>query len=273
MALGTEWSRFGAAGEHLGYLAWPEAAQGPLPAIVVVQEAWGVDDHIEDVTRRFAGAGYAALAPDLFAVSGERPEPLSRARILAFRTFMDGLPRSAWMDRALRQEALDQLPPAENARFSETFAALGMGSTEKLDERRRIVLAAARHLRTTCPVSRGQKVGAVGFCMGGGLAARLACDDPELAAAVIFYGTAPPLAALGTINCPVLGFYGALDPRITDAVPAFAAAMTEAGKRFEPHTYENAHHAFFNDGRAAYDPAAARDAFARTLTFFRAELA
>jgi carboxymethylenebutenolidase len=273
MALKVEWTRFGVAGEHLGYLAWPARAQGPLPGVIVLQEAWGVDDHIEDVTRRFAGAGYVAFAPDLFSVGGGRPAPLTRDRLTAYREFMDGLPRTAWMDQAQRQAALDALPAAERAPLSETLAALGIGSGPKLEQRRKIVLTAARHLRRDCPASRGQKIGAVGFCMGGGFAALLACDDPDLAASVIFYGTAPPAEALPAIRCPVLGFYGGLDARITGAVPAFAEAMKTAGKRFEPHVYPGAAHAFFNDGRPSYDAAAARDAFVRTLAFLGAELA
>jgi carboxymethylenebutenolidase len=272
MALSKEWTRFGDHGEHLGYLAWPERAAGPLPGVVVLQEAWGVDEHIEDVTRRFAGAGYAALAPDLYAVGGGRPAPLTRDRLMAYRTFVDGLPPGAWMDPAKRQAALDSVPAVESARLTETLGALGMSDPMKRDERRKIVLAAAHHLRRDCAASRGQKIGAVGFCMGGGFAAWLACDDPQLAASVIFYGLAPPPEALPALRCPVLGFYGGLDARITGGVPAFAEAMKTAGKRFEPHVYEGVQHAFFNDGRAAYDAPAARDAFARTLTFLRAEL-
>ena len=63
--------------ELTGYLARPERAQGPLPGVLVIQEAWGVDAHIEDVTRRFAAAGYLALAPDLFSEGGKRPAPLA----------------------------------------------------------------------------------------------------------------------------------------------------------------------------------------------------
>jgi carboxymethylenebutenolidase len=104
--------------------------------------------------------------------------------------------------------------------------------------------------------------------MGGGLSARLACGDPELAAAVIFYGASPEADHLAALVCPVLGFYGGEDPRITGAVPALAAAMEAAGKDFEWHVYLGAAHAFFNDTRRAYDVDAARDAWARALGFF-----
>ncbi|MCL6549371.1 MAG: dienelactone hydrolase family protein, partial [Alicyclobacillus sp.] len=75
------------------------------------------------------------------------------------------------------------------------------------------------------------------------------------------------------IRCPVMGFYGSLDKRITDQVPAFAQAMENAGKTFSYQVYEGAHHAFFNDTRASYNPTASRDAFARVLTFFNEQLA
>ena len=72
MALKTEWVRYGS---RSGYFAMPERAATPLPAVVVIQEIWGVEEHIEDVTRRIAAAGYAALAPDIFSENGERRLP------------------------------------------------------------------------------------------------------------------------------------------------------------------------------------------------------
>ena len=75
MAIKSEWVHYG---DQIGYLARPERAAAPLPGVVVIQEAWGVNEQIEDVTRRIAAAGYLALAPDLFAVKGERPPALGR---------------------------------------------------------------------------------------------------------------------------------------------------------------------------------------------------
>jgi carboxymethylenebutenolidase len=147
------------------------------------------------------------------------------------------------------------------------------GGLGDLDAHLEPVLAAARFLRERHEPTRGQRIGAVGFCMGGALAGRLACADPQLAAAVVFYGSAPPEDRLERIACPVLGLYGALDARITDAVPALAAAMKARGKRFEPVVYAGAHHAFFNDERPVYDVDAARDATARVLAFLRDPLA
>lgn len=70
MAIKGEWVHYG---DQIGYLAKAERASAPLPGIVVIQEAWGVNEQIEDVTRRIAAAGYVALAPDLYAVKVERP--------------------------------------------------------------------------------------------------------------------------------------------------------------------------------------------------------
>ena len=129
--------------------------------------------------------------------------------------------------------------------------------------------AAALYLREEREETRGGKLGSVGFCLGGTLSALLACRDPELGAAVIFYGSPPAVEELANIRCPVLGFYGGKDQRITSHVPAFVEAMVAARQRFEHVVYPEAGHAFFNDNRPSYDVAAARDAFARTLAFFR----
>jgi carboxymethylenebutenolidase len=77
MTLKTTNVRYGREPET-GYLAYPEG-EDALPAVLVLQEAWGVDAHIEDVTRRFAAAGYVALAPDLFAKARRAPADLTPA--------------------------------------------------------------------------------------------------------------------------------------------------------------------------------------------------
>jgi carboxymethylenebutenolidase len=207
-----------------GYLARPERATGPLPAVLIVQEAWGVDAHIEDVTRRFAAAGYIALAPDLFARGGKRPEPLSRERLAALVAFINEASPAVMRDPQEKARALAARPEPQRALLAESMdvvmavAMQGGGREEQVA----ILKEAARYLRTERTETTGQKVGAVGFCMGGGLAALLACRDPELGAAVIFYGQAPPADELGRLRCPVLGMYGGTDQRITGQVPAFA---------------------------------------------------
>jgi carboxymethylenebutenolidase len=280
MSLATEWVSFGSGREHLAFAAWPGRAVEPLPAVVVIQEVWGVDAHIEDVARRFAQAGYVAFAPDLYAKGGARPAPLARERVAEVQAFLNRLPAGSSSavirDPKAREAALAGRPSGEVTRLGETMAALfaGLGSGGmRLDDYVAPLVTATGFLRGEFSRTRGQRVGAVGFCMGGGLAALLACHDPDLSAAAIFYGSAPPETLLANIRCPVAGFYGELDKRITDAVPAFAASMSRAGKTFESHVYVGAQHAFFNDTRPSYDVRAARDGFARVLELFRRTLA
>jgi len=273
MGLAIETVRYG-GGEHVGYFAMPERAARPLPAVLVVQEVWGVDAHIEDVARRFAKAGYAALAPDLYAKGGARPPPLARDRLAELQALVDEVSSAAFFDDTQRGAALSKLPADQRARVTETFAAAFRGGVGpmRLDAHVPSLLASAAFLREEHPPTRGQKVGSVGYCMGGGLSALLACHDPKLSVAAVYYGISPSAELVPKIQCPVFGFYGGRDKRIGDSVPAFAAAMTSAGKRFESRVYDDAQHAFFNDNRPSYDVRASRDAFARTLEIFRVEL-
>jgi carboxymethylenebutenolidase len=259
-------------GEYSGYLALPSRAAGPLPAVVVLQEAWGVDAHIEDVARRFALAGYAALAPDLFARKGVRPAPFARDRMAELLDFVNVHGAPVFMDEGKRQAALATLPEDKRGRVSESLGAL-FGGIRDMGAHVPALLAATSYLREDHERTRGQKIGAVGYCMGGGLSALLACHDPQLAVACIYYGSAPPADLVPRIECPVYGFYGGNDKRLVDALPAFTETMTKAGKSFESHVYGGAEHAFFNDERPAYHVAASRDAFARTLEIFRTHLA
>ncbi|MBW7456357.1 dienelactone hydrolase family protein, partial [Paenibacillus sepulcri] len=133
----------------------------------------------------------------------------------------------------------------------------------------RQVAATSAWLRDTYEYSYGRGVASMGFCLGGTLSGRLAALDPELRGAVIFYGSAPPSESIPEIQCPVTGFYGELDKRITSAVPEFAEAAEKAGVAFEYHIYDGAQHAFFNDTRPSYYVDAARDAYGRTLQFMQ----
>jgi carboxymethylenebutenolidase len=188
--------------------------------------------------------------------------------MLEVRTFMDTAPPTVFMDPAVREAEIAKRPAELAARLRESFgamAAMVMGAAQLVPA----LVAAARWLRTECEVTRGRKVGSVGYCLGGGLSAQLAANDPELAAAVVYYGMAPPLDLVPKITAPMLGLYGALDERVNAGVPAFVEAMKQHGKRFEAVTYAGAKHAFANDLRSTFDPDATRDAFARTLEFFR----
>src|SRR5271169_3939479 len=125
-------------------------------------------------------------------------------------------------------------------------------------------LAAAVWLKSR-PDSTG-KLGAVGFCFGGGVVNQLAVRmGPDLAAAVPFYGTQPSAADTAKIKAPINAQYGELDTRITGGWPAFEAALTEAHVTHEGHIYKGANHGFHNDTTPRYDAAAAKEAWQRTL--------
>jgi len=107
------------------------------------------------------------------------------------------------------------------------------------------------------------KLGAVGFCFGGGMVWQLlAAGEPRLAAAVPFYGPTPDDANFdGSKDAAVLGIYGALDDRVNASEPVARAALEKAGLTFELVTEPGADHAFFNDTGKRYDPAAAAKAW------------
>ena len=116
------------------------------------------------------------------------------------------------------------------------------------------------------------KVGAVGFCYGGGMVNFLATRRPDLAAGVAFYGSAPELADVPKIKAPLLIQSAEVDERINAAWPAFEAALKGAGVRYERHLYPGTQHGFNNDTTPRYDEAAAKLAWQRTIDFFNEHL-
>jgi len=270
MPLNSSWIRYGENSQYTGYMACPDKVDAPVPAVVVLQEIWGVDDHIEDVTRRFGQAGYAAFAPDLYANNGSRSPEMEKQRVEDVKSFLETLPPTAWGNAEERDKAMDALPGNQGQFIKETFAKLfgGLNSNNYTDQ----LVATTQFLRNENEASRGRSVGSVGFCMGGALAAHLAGYDKQLKAAVMFYGRAPEQAVLEQIACPVRGFFAEHDVQLTKTMPAFADAMKAAGKDFDYLVYDGANHAFFNDTRRSYHVDASRDAFARTLSFFAEKL-
>ncbi|MGQ3212693.1 dienelactone hydrolase family protein [Shinella sp.] len=117
------------------------------------------------------------------------------------------------------------------------------------------------------------KVGAIGFCWGGGLVNRFATKSPELKAGVAYYGAQPPAEDVPAIKAAMMMHYGGLDERINAGIDAYRKALEAGGKTFEIHVYDGVNHAFNNDTSAArYDKAAADLAWQRTVDFLRKNL-
>ena len=143
----------------------------------------------------------------------------------------------------------------------------------RIDEAEKDLRGAVDFLRHH-PAVKG-RVGTVGFCMGGALSLFAACRNPDVGAAVVFYGGHPNVKPdLASLKAPVLGLYAGLDTFVTpELVAGLDATLTSLGKRHHFQLYPNAQHAFFNEDRPeVYDQAAAADAWTRTLGFLRAEL-
>jgi carboxymethylenebutenolidase len=211
-----------------GFLVAPEG-KGPFPAVIVIQEWWGLNDWIKDQARALAREGYVALAVDLY-----------RGKV------------------ADKQEEAHQLM---------------MGAPP--DRIARDLKAAYGWLEARADVKK-DRIGAIGWCMGGRYTLDLATREPGLAAAVAYYG-APPTdaAAIAAIKAPVLGNFGGDDKGpAPEQVKAFEAAMKKAGKTIDVKIYPGAGHAFANvhNPWGGYREEAAKDAWARTTAFLAKHL-
>ena len=209
-----------------GYLAIPQSGTGP--GVIVIQEWWGLVDHIKDVCDRFAGEGFTALAPDLFHGKTTKSPDEAGKLMMALR----------------------------------------------IDEAEKDLSGAIEYL-STHDASTSEKVGVVGFCMGGALSLYTATKNPHVGACVVFYGGHPNVKPdLPNLHAPVLGLYAGKDGFVTpDSVRQLDSKLKELGKQFEAIIYPETDHAFFNDTRPeVYNAEAAADAWRRTLEFLRKHL-
>jgi carboxymethylenebutenolidase len=206
-----------------GYFA---AVEGGGPGVVVIQEWWGITDHIKDICNRFVAEGFTALAPDLY--NGK----IAKAPDEAGKLMM----------------ALNIVQAEKTMR----------GAIQDLLKR---------------PSCTSKTVGVVGFCMGGQLAMYAAATNPEqVSACVNFYGIHPNVKPpFQQMKAALLGLFAEKDNSVNaEAVESLRKTLSAAGKTFELHTYNNVSHAFFNDTRPqVYDAQSAKDAWHRTLQFFR----
>jgi carboxymethylenebutenolidase len=179
-------------------------------AVLVIHEIFGLTDWAREAADELAAAGYIAIAPDL--LSGEAPGGCGTAEI-------------GDSDAAIK--AVSALPPAQ--------------VTADLN-------AAAQYV-TKLPACNG-KLAVAGFCWGGGQSFHYATVNKDLRAAFVFYGTPPTGDVLRQIHCPVYGFYGGNDNRITSTIPKASDEMKQAGKTYLPVTYDGAGHGFMRGGEA-----------------------
>lgn len=268
MTVHSEWKTFsGKTGDFRVYIAEMAHVEEQRPTVIVIQEIWGVDDHIQDVARRFAAAGYIAIAPDLFAQNGIRPDELREDRLAFAKGFLHSIPHTAWFNPDEREQAILSRPSQEQDLLRETLNGLfRLLDPKQSGEFVETLIETASYARHHYEKSKGMPVTSVGFCMGGALSAVLATRDPDHDGSIVFYGR-PPANGIANIQCPVLGFYGGQDPNITHLVPDFEKDMHKEGKAFEAIIYQEANHAFFNDTNPTYNVTYARDAFARSLSF------
>jgi carboxymethylenebutenolidase len=150
--------------------------------------------------------------------------------------------------------------PGEEDKARELFQKLEQPKT------REDFIAAFEWLKAR-PETNG-KVGAVGFCYGGGMVNFLATRLPDLAAGVAFYGSGPNLEDVPKIKAPLIIQSAEVDERINANWPAYEAALKAANVRYERHLYPGTQHGFNNDTTPRYDAAAAKLAWERTLAHF-----
>jgi carboxymethylenebutenolidase len=158
-------------------------------------------------------------------------------------------------------------PSGGTARYSDpaqASAALGQTPPATLVS----MLIDARRRLQEVPGVRRDRIGATGWCFGGGMTWRFVTQDPEVRAAVPFYGSAPPIEDVPKIRASVLALYGALDERLNASVPAVREAMQRANVAHEIHIYPGADHAFFNDTGQRYHKPSADDAWRRMVAWF-----
>ncbi len=223
------------------YLAQP-VSEGQFPAVIVIQEIFGVNEHIREVTERIAKEGYAAIAPAIY----QRQAP-------GFETGYS--PEDIKIGREYK---------------AQTTASELLGDIQ----------AAINYLKTQ-PSVKPQSFGCIGFCFGGHVA-YLAATLPEIKATASFYGAGaatqtpgggpPTVTRTAEIKGTLYGFFGTQDASIPAAeVDQIEAELQKHGIKHRIFRY-NADHGFFCDRRGSYDAAAAADSWEQVKQLFQQEL-
>jgi carboxymethylenebutenolidase len=224
-------------GKMEAYVAQPKGV-GAYPGVVVIQEAFGVNDHIKKVTERIAAEGYVAIAPDIFHREAERLIPYAdmKKAIATLQRVVDG---KAMEDIGA---AIAQLKAQGNVKSG------SIGVTGFCMGGRLTYLAAAHH------------------------ASEVKCAVPYYGGGIPM-GNPSPLSRTGEIKCPMYLFFGAKDQLIPqDHVEQIRAELTAKKAAFQLHVYPEAGHGFFCDERGSYHETSAKDAWEKTKAFFAQHL-
>jgi carboxymethylenebutenolidase len=244
----TSWETYdspGGTGQMKGYLVRPASATGKLPAVLVVHENRGLNPYVQDVVRRLAVAGFMAYGPDGLSSLGGYP--------------------GNWTSYVPGKKVDDsEVTSADNKGAEMQRSIDGKKLTEDW-------VNGAKWLKARADCTG--KIGAVGFCYGGGvcntLAVRLGAD---LAGAAPYYGAQPSAEDAAKIKGELCLHYAENDARITGNWPNYKAALDANKVKYEVYTYAGAQHGFHNDSTARYDKAAADLSWQRTLAFFHRTL-
>jgi carboxymethylenebutenolidase len=202
--------------------------------VILIHEIFGLSDWLRGVADQLARDGFIAIAPDLISGLGPNGGGTESA---ASRDDVVALVRAITPDDA----------------------------TAKLN--------AVRDYAIHLPAANG-KSATVGFCWGGGRSFAYATTQPNLNAAVVYYGSPPETPDLAKIKAPVLGFYGGDDARVTATVAPAEIEMKKLGKSYEPHVFEGAGHGFLRaqEDRQGANLKATQSAWPRMVAFLRGEL-
>lgn len=219
-----------------GYLTQPEAA-GRHPAVVVIQEIWGVNSHIQSVVDRLPSQGYVGLAPSMFHREGPMTTGLHEEMDTAI----------ARMRRCTDANILSDVGAAVDYIKAQSFVQSDKIGIVGFCYGGRVSYLAS------CNIS---DLSASVVFYGGGIGAALG-DGPS------------PLEQTANIGCPMLGLFGEEDANpAPEDVANFDAELTKNGKTHEFHSYAGAGHGFHCEARASYRPEAATDAWAKAIAWF-----
>jgi carboxymethylenebutenolidase len=249
--------------EMVAYLSRPKSS-GPQPAIIVIHEAWGLNEQIKGIARRFAGQDFVAIAPHLFTRDADL---LTEKNVESAMVPMWAVSPEKRNDPRAIEALMKNMSEIDRKVMNFFFPGKEAFQRTMIDD----LLSCKDYLRSLDFV-RWDKLGVTGFCLGGGLSYQVSTVYP-FNATVPFYGANPtPIESVAKIRGPVLAIYAGEDQGINSGVPELVGAMIKYKKEFELKVYKGAQHSFFNETRPRYDKAASADAWESTIWFLNKNL-